>query len=311
MNKILRMLAYGYQVTVFVRSVTYAIMCFVQNRAYPFKAIKMKGLSCEINKLKDNGHLDLTDNVVDNKKLDILLNELDCMNAKEVFNNKKILQKKVYKSSDLSSSRAFLELALNPKVLYMVKEYLGVWPRIAYLAVWKVEPNAEDLGEMNFHMDHHGFKYIKAFYYLSSIEDGGGQHEYIEGSHNENRFDKKLNRIDKNKSEIWPEIKLKRQKKGKFKLNTQLLQKYLKDDIVKKIGKSGTSFLEDTNGLHRGTKIKNGKERILFQVLYTPFVMSKDIQQKSNLRSALNCIVKENVDYEELFPYVAKYIVSK
>ena len=73
-------------------------------------------------------------------------------------------------------------------------------------------------------------------------------------------------------------------KKGwykKIKLNNELFENNQHITIKKIFGEKGTSFLEDTSCFHRGTKVMpNHQERIIFQVLFTPWNNEKDITMK-------------------------------
>ena len=74
----------------------------------------------------------------------------------------------------------------------MAGSYFNAIPKIAFLKAWKVNSGAGDLAEMSFHMDHHGHRFLKAFWYLNDVEEGSGHHEFIKKTHMQPAFDKFL-----------------------------------------------------------------------------------------------------------------------
>ena len=191
----------------------------------------------------------------------------------------------LYKHHDIFRSGVLNEIYLNNKLLNIVEEYFGCAPKIQYLTAWKTLPGNET-NEMFFHPDRHGHKFLKFFIYLNDVNEFDGHHEIIIGSQEEN-----LEKILKNSSKELKKAMIEKSKKGwykKIKLNNNLfIDSNLK--IKKIFGKKGTTFMEDTSCFHRGTPVlPNHKERIIFQVLFTPWDNQKDFIDKISKPSWLD-----------------------
>ena len=103
-------------------------------------------------------------------------------------------------------------------------------------------PNNKPFEAENFHRDRDSSQFLKWFVYLTNVDENSGPHEFVPDSLNSDLFTKGGRYQD---SEIYSNFKTR-----KF------------------IGETGTNFLENTYGLHRGFKPKE-KERLLFQVRYS------------------------------------------
>tara|TARA_B100001093_G_C26664715_1_gene943477 strand:- start:95 stop:1000 length:906 start_codon:yes stop_codon:yes gene_type:complete len=185
--------------------------------------------------------------------------------------------KVVYSHSELFKKGILNKIYLNEGLLKVIQEYFGCSAKIQYLSAWKTIPGIET-NEMFFHPDRHGHKFLKFFIYLNDVNEFDGHHEIIPGSQENN-----LDKILKNESDdLLRAMKLKI-KKGWYK-KIKLENKIFNDSnikIKKVFGKSGTTFIEDTSCFHRGTPVsKKSNERIIFQVLYTPWDNQKDYIQK-------------------------------
>jgi len=269
-NKISRGLAFRKDIPYLLRELVYRVL-------FTEKKSKYVGNSADLKKLLCNGMTLLPSQNLSPEiaaRLRVKLEKMRCMT--KVDENNKIL-KKVYESSDLVKDPEFLELALRDEVLGLVENYFQCIPKIAYVAAWTAYADSDqDLGEMSFHMDHHGHKFLKLFYYLSDVEIGGGHHELVSGSHENWSHRKDLAQMKKWAPELYSDVIKKKHLRGKFRLDNQMIIRYFKNRIIKIAGNKGTCFIEDTYGLHRGTSIENGVPRTIFQVLYVPTVLEKD-----------------------------------
>lgn len=208
--------------------------------------------------------------------------KLDRMSPKIIHNSDGEISKKVYSNKELASDIDFLSLATNDKVIRAASDYLGTVPTIEFLAAWQVFEEAKQTNEMYFHMDHHGHRFLKLFFYLSDVELGGGQHEYIPETQNQPKVDQSISKLDNKKQHLGVQIKCKRKHQGAFLINTDVIERYF-NNIIRITGCAGSSFMEDTQGLHRGTPIKNHQPRTLFQVTFTASHNYKDtVEPASN-----------------------------
>ena len=60
-------------------------------------------------------------------------------------------------------------------------------------------------------------------------------------------------------NDLKSDLLQKRKMKGKFPMNNDLVRSFFGKSVLKIAGKAGICFVEDTRGLHRGTKMPEGK----------------------------------------------------
>jgi hypothetical protein len=206
--------------------------------------------------------------VIDKDIVEDAVKKIDTLKPKISLNGKIY-----FKHEDLFSAGILNDVYLDIDLLQIIEKYFGCAPKIQYLAAWKVKEGVET-NEMYFHPDRHGHKFIKFFIYLTDVDENDGHHEMIPMSQ-QSRFEEFIKNvpIDQRKPIV------EKSRKGwfkKIKLENSLFEK--SNLSIKKIfGKKGTSFLEDTSCFHRGTQVlPNCNERIIFQILFTPWDNQKD-----------------------------------
>jgi hypothetical protein len=197
------------------------------------------------------------------------------------------------------------DFALDSTVLTTLDKYFGCLPQIQYISAWKTYSNEHELAEMYFHMDHHGHRFAKLFLYLTDVSEGDGHHEYVCGSHRILQFVRTLKnaKLQRVRTQILSKIKY----KGDFFVNNDVFENYLPEKIVRITHAAGGMFLEDTGGLHRGSKIESGKTRIILQVLYTPFDSGKDPIEQNEIEDQ---VFKTMCESSGLSPAQARYILK-
>lgn len=178
--------------------------------------------------------------------------------------------KVIYRSADLSASLPFLRLATDDAVISAVAHYLQGPPLIHALMVWDVNEESKEQAEMLFHVDYHGHRCLKLFIYLSDVVEGGGHHELVAGSH----------------------------------------RPHLAREKVIFTGPAGTSWIEDTRGLHRGTPVQNRTTRRAFKVLYTVLESEKDGIEPSRDRRAFDRRLAETKHDKKLFTRMCSKIID-
>lgn len=244
------------------------------------------------------------------KEVEKLNQELTKFDKKSLYNSDGILSKEVFSSINLSENYFFLKLATNDSVIRLVSQYFGCIPTIQFLTSWNTYKNEEELNEMFFHMDHHGHKFLKLFFYLSDVVHSNGHHEYIKGTHNQPVFDLKIKRNDNSNNHLMTQILSKRKYGGDFAVNESIIKKFLKKDILKISGNSGYSFIEDTRGLHRGTILKAETFRTVFQVLYTPNNNYKDNTTKGNSLIAFDKVCEQSLLSKQILKRICSQILE-
>lgn len=213
-----------------------------------------------------------------------------------------VLLRDTYDQSHLIKNDFILKLATDNDILTLAANYFESQPKVAFIASWTTyADDPEDLGEMYFHMDHHGHKFLKMFYYLTDVDEGDGHHEYVSKTTDHILNNGKLASWRKTMPDLAREYEKKRRLKGSYKVNEEVIHNHLQDDILKIYGKAGSCFIEDTYGLHRGTPIKNASLRTILQVCYAPKVHEKDPKNISDTVVDNNTVVKKHMEvFDEL-----------
>tara|TARA_X000000950_G_scaffold201757_1_gene242912 strand:+ start:10770 stop:11696 length:927 start_codon:yes stop_codon:yes gene_type:complete len=303
MNMIDRIIVYNYKVPYFIRELLFKVKIFLNNhiRAVSIKK-NLTNKSSLLNILKNDGFVFLKNNSCPNdfeiKEMVNHLKKIDTINSHDLK-----ASKISYLTNDLAQNELFIKYALDDEVLSLANDYFNAVPKIAFLKAWRVNAGADDFAEMSFHMDHHGHRFLKAFWYLNDVEEDCGHHEYIKNTHFQPRLDKQLSNAP---NEVKKQINSKRNLKGKYIVNNQTLVDYFKNNLIKISGKAGSGFIEDTRGLHRGTEMPTNKYRIIYQVLYVPYVTDKDRNTHSSIsnKNTFEMFVNKNVTKQNLYKYI-------
>lgn len=155
-----------------------------------------------------------------------------------------------------------LEIANDPRVLEPVAAALGAKPIISSLIVWWSIPHPGEARDAElFHRDVDDWRFIKLFTYLTDVDEESGPHAYVPGSHTSDKLRVIRRYTDDEVEAAYP---------GETMIIT---------------GNAGSSFLENTQGLHRGIPPKS-KIRLLFQVIYSlsksPYGPPKPLASRSD-----------------------------
>lgn len=150
---------------------------------------------------------------------------------------------------NVSNLPAAVQLANNPLVLSVVSQYFGCRPTIDdIVAWWSIPGRPAPKEEQFFHRDNDAVRFLKLFVYLSDVDDFEGAHEFVRGSHSENRLLARRVRYQ----------------------DQEVAEAFGAERILKMTGSFGTAFLEDTFGLHKGA-VPQSRPRLLLQVRYSSY----------------------------------------
>ena len=119
-----------------------------------------------------------------------------------------------------------------------ISQYFGFEPVVRYISVWLDRPNPindESIYTQKFHRDHDDVKLVKVFYYLNDVGINNGPFQFIPNSH----------------KHPWLER-----------------EKYNNINYFSAESEEGSLVVADTNGFHRGLKLKKGY-RVLLSVSYS------------------------------------------
>ncbi len=155
-----------------------------------------------------------------------------------------------------------LRLACDPRIIAAVESYIGCTPTIAAFAAWHTFPGQVDAPAEMFHRDRDCFSFVKLFVYLSDVDAQAGPHEFIQFSHDADALQAYF-------KSSGLQVDLPKLFEGNSRnLAMADLKAILGRNIVTTTGPAGFGFLEDTFGLHRGTR-PQGASRLIFSVTYT------------------------------------------
>ena len=151
-----------------------------------------------------------------------------------------------YPLGDVVSCPHVLSLINNGTVLGIASAYLGCCPTISSIYLQWSFPERDQAADVQcFHRDPDDWRFLKLFMYLTEVDEESGPHEFVIGSH------RSSGRIF---SKPYSEEEVERA--------------YGRDHIIKITGPKGTTFIEDTWGIHRG-RVPVARPRLLLQVQYS------------------------------------------
>lgn len=151
-----------------------------------------------------------------------------------------------FRSIDIVNCPHLLRWANDPKILSIIGQSLGCKPTLSNLTAWWSYPGHDKPQEAeNFHRDVDDLHFIKLFVYLSDVDSDCGPHVFVPGSHRDERLGK-IRRYQ----------------------DSEVISVFGKDGIKYFHGDCGTTFLENTYGLHKG-QLPKRKPRLLFQAQYS------------------------------------------
>jgi hypothetical protein len=167
-----------------------------------------------------------------------------------------------YKFDDIIRCTPLVRLACDPKVVAAVEAYIGCTPTVSAFLMWHSFPGEVDAPSEVFHRDRDCFRFVKLFVYLNDVDADAGPHEFIHTSHSVQGLQSFF------QAKGW-QVDLPRLFEGNCRhLNPADLKKLLGENVVRTTGPAGFGFLEDTFGLHRGTR-PTASARLIFTVTYT------------------------------------------
>ncbi len=151
-----------------------------------------------------------------------------------------------YSLHDVLSAPHLAPLMNDPTVLKIARAYLGCCPTISAVNLqWSFPATGKANDVQYFHRDPDDWRFLKLFIYLTEVNESTGPHEFVLGSH------RSSGRVF-SRPYSPEEIEL----------------TYGSENVAKIVGTEGTTFIEDTWGIHRGQAPIAGP-RLLFQVQYS------------------------------------------
>jgi hypothetical protein len=156
-----------------------------------------------------------------------------------------------------------ISLAFDQRLIDLATAYLQCTPAIGGLNLRKSYRNElPEFDTLYFHVDPNSPKFLKFFFYLNDVDADGGPFCYVRGSHRR-RF------------AGW-------NRKYRWELD-EIAPIYGKENVLLLTAKAGDIVVADTNGFHRGTKIK-GNDRGMLTVDYVLHQEFEGAQKPFKLR---------------------------
>jgi hypothetical protein len=148
--------------------------------------------------------------------------------------------------SEIPHCPHLLRVANNSKYLSIASQFLGCQPTISLITIWwsfagRDKPVQAEL----FHRDVDDWKFVKLFVYLTDVDEGAGPHIYVKNSSASDKL-----------------LKIRRYQ------DEEVFDAFGKDNVLTLTGKAGSTFMEDTYGLHKG-QLPTKKNRLIMQVEYS------------------------------------------
>ena len=146
---------------------------------------------------------------------------------------------------DVLRAPHLLKLANQPSILLAIEKQFGCKPCAEVIqASWSPPSKKDAIRSQLFHRDTDGLQFIKLFLFLTEVTEDSGPHCYVLNSHDSNKLTK-----------------------PGFYTEEQVVESFGEENITFISCPKGTHFLENTYGVHKGTK-PTGRGRLMIQILY-------------------------------------------
>jgi hypothetical protein len=172
-----------------------------------------------------------------------------------------------YHVPDICRCEPIYRVVHDPRLIRMMARYLGAPPTIGIISAWWSFPAAgPPAGMQNYHHDRGDFRSCNLFVYLTDVDAGSGPHAFVERTHDMTTLfpviSERFGRDPQQFNTFWQWMEQHRKKDDEIRA-------FFPDNEIKiHIGPAGTSFLEDTRGLHKGTRPVTGR-RLAFEIFYS------------------------------------------
>ncbi len=193
----------------------------------------------------------------------------------------------IYKFSpnDLIQNQWVQELIMDPVLINIAGNYLGVNPIFDFAAMWwstDSKTKNEDAAQ-EYHFDLDRPKWLKIFIYLTDVNKYNGPHCYISGTH----------KVGKKPQEIL--------NRGYVRVaDKELENHYPKSSFKEVTGPTGTIVFGDTGCWHKGKPIVKG-DRLILQLEYTGSLFGLNLPKFKvrNPSSSFITFCKKNRNYTQ------------
>jgi hypothetical protein len=162
----------------------------------------------------------------------------------------------------------WLRLALDPRLLDLANAYLGLWSKLEYLDLWYTKPaqvDAERRASQKWHRDYNDRHLLKAFIYLTDVDEAAGPFEYVARSAPGAEL-----------GGLWPWRPL----GDTYPPQDELVGQIERASVQTFTGPKGTMIFCNTSGFHRGG-FATGKPRVLATFTYSSPASLKSLTERN------------------------------
>jgi len=172
-----------------------------------------------------------------------------------------------YRAEDICKCPPMYRAIHSPHLLGAMANYLGAPPTVSSVGMWWSFPSPLPPGGMQlFHHDRGDFRSCNLFVYLTEVSEITGPHSFVPGTHDiKALYDLATARFGNAPDQLqsfWRWMEIHR------KTDQDVDQFFQADEIKVFTGPKGTSFFEDTRGLHKATLPIVGP-RLAFEIVYS------------------------------------------
>jgi len=162
-------------------------------------------------------------------------------------------------------------------LLSIAAQYLRTAPTVATISLWWTFPSKHlEPGAQQFHHDRGDFRSCNLFVYLTDVSETSGPHAFVKDTHLFNSLIKMSTaRFGADRQRFLAFWKF---MENHRKSDEELRAYFDEEDFKIFLGPAGTSFFEDTRGLHRAVPPID-KPRLVFEIVYT--VLPKYNEQRN------------------------------
>ena len=150
-----------------------------------------------------------------------------------------------FSAQQLADNPTIQKLILDPGLLRIAQEYLGLEPMLNIITMWWSVPfkdRADSTAAQLYHYDLDRPRFLKIFFYLVDVGMDNGPHAYVKRTH----------------------LRKKRPMRDVRRFSDEeVASLHPAGDLFDAIGPQGTMVVADTRGLHKGTPLVAGSRLIL------------------------------------------------
>ena len=153
-----------------------------------------------------------------------------------------------------------IQLYTSKNILKIARGYLGHSLKLRNPLAW-IHPSSKrkkEIRSQKWHRDQEDYKMLKVFILFSNVNENNGPTQYIKKTNASGKHKNVAPNMTWIKDNWFNKIKLAEKAYNFIREKIPYNYPIPKHNIVKATGKVGTIYFIDTNGLHKGGKVKDG-----------------------------------------------------